>query len=287
MHLTLIGWLHTLACCYALVIGGVMLWRVKGGHAHQRDGRRYIYTMALVNLSALGIYQIGGFNVFHVLALGTLASLAIAFASARWRRPGRYWLRIHLTAIIFSYYQLIGGLINEAFARAPPLQGQQALLGLTHAVAMVVFLMMLSYFWGQTARMKAAALMLAAAAGAAQAGTLTLDLKGVDAGKGSLMIAVYDSSEHFLRKSMRKLAVPAGDASMQVKLADLPPGDYAVALFQDVNSNGKMDTMLFGIPSEPSGFSNNAKGSFGPPTYETARFTLPADGKTIGIELHK
>jgi len=287
MHLTWTGWLHTLACCYALISGGVLLWRAKGGGAHRRQGRRYLGAMVLANLTALGIYQIGSFNVFHVLALCTLASLAIAFASARWRKPGRYWLRIHLSAILFSYYQLIGGLVNEVFVRVPALQGQKAMVGLTQGVVMIVFLMVLSYFWGRTARNRAAALALAALAGTAQAGTLTLDLNGVAAGKGPLVIALYDSDKTFLRKPMRTLTAPAGEAAMQVQLPDVAPGEYAVSLYQDINNNGKMDTMMFGIPSEPTGTSNNAVGNFGPPKYEAARFTMAPDGKTLAIELHK
>ncbi|MYN11325.1 DUF2141 domain-containing protein [Pseudoduganella aquatica] len=287
MHLTLTGWLHTLACSYALIIGGAMLWRAKGGAVHRRDGMRYIYAMLLANLTALGVYQLGGFNVFHILALCTLLSLAVAFASARWRKPGRYWLRIHLSAMLFSYYQLVGGLINEAFVRIPALHGQKAMAGLAQGVAMMVFLMVLSYFWGKTARSSAAAIALAALASSAQAGTLTLDLKGVQAGQGNLVIALYNSSEDFLKKPLRKLTVPAANAAMRVDLTDVPAGDYAVSLFQDINSDGKLDTRMFGIPTEPTGTSNNAKGSFGPPKYEAARFTVSADGKAIPIELHK
>jgi uncharacterized protein (DUF2141 family) len=187
---------------------------------------------------------------------------------------------------VFSYYQLIGGLINELFSRVPSLIGQQAMLGLSQGLTIVVFLMILSYFWGRTARGAAAAIALAALATTAQASTLTLDLKGVIPGKGSVAIVVYDSSE-FPAQGHEEKIVPAGEAAMQVKLEDLAPGDYAVALFQDVNGNGKLDTMIFGIPSEPTGFSNDAEGSFGPPKYEAARFSLPADGKTIGITLHK
>ncbi|MEV4781098.1 DUF2141 domain-containing protein [Burkholderia sp. LMU1-1-1.1] len=287
MHLTFIGWLHTLACVYALYIGGLVLWRAKGGTTHRRDGRRYLCAMLVVNVTALGIYQIGHFNVFHVLALCTLASLAIAFASARWRKPGRHWLRIHLSAIVFSYYQLIGGLINEAFVRVPALQGERALVGLAQGAAMIMFLMILSYFWGRTARNGAAAVALAALTSTAQAGTLTLDLTGVAAGKGPLMVAVYDNGKDFLRKPMRTLKATATASTTLVKLPDLAPGEYAVSLYQDINDNGKMDTLVFGIPSEPTGTSNNAPSNFGPPKYEAARFTMPADDKTLAIDLHK
>lgn len=287
MHLTFIGWLHTLACVYALLIGGLVLWRAKGGDSHRRDGQRYLAAMLVVNLTALGIYQIGNFNIFHVLALCTLASVALAFASARWRKPQRHWLRIHLSAVIFSYYQLIGGLINEAFVRVPALQGERALVGLAQGVALMVFLMILAYFWGRTARGGAAAMALAALASTAQAGTLTLDLAGVAAGKGPLVVAVYDNGKDFLRKPLRTLTAAAGGAATQVKLPDMAPGEYAVAIYQDINSNGKMDTSLFGIPSEPTGISNNAEGKYGPPTYEAARFTMPADDRTLAIALHK
>ena len=38
--------------------------------------------------------------------------------------------------------------------------------------------------------------------------------------------------------------------------------------------NEKLDTNFFGIPKEQFGFSNNAKGRFGPPSFESASFEL-------------
>ncbi|MEN8835700.1 MAG: DUF2141 domain-containing protein [Polaribacter sp.] len=55
-------------------------------------------------------------------------------------------------------------------------------------------------------------------------------------------------------------------------------------MFYDENNNGKMDTKLFGVPKEPYGFSNNAKGFMGPPSFEEAKFTL-ASNKKIKILL--
>lgn len=124
-------------------------------------------------------------------------------------------------------------------------------------------------------------------AGGARAADLSLDLTGVAPGKGEVMVALYDSADHFLHKPLRRVAVPASDAALRVKLADLAPGEYAVSLYQDVNGNKKMDTHMFGIPAEPYGFSNNAEGSFGPPKFDAAKVALPADGRTIAIALHK
>jgi len=38
-----------------------------------------------------------------------------------------------------------------------------------------------------------------------------------------------------------------------------------------------------GMPVEPYGFANNARGSFGPPSFQAASVALPAQG--VAIEL--
>src|SRR4051812_16573780 len=58
--------------------------------------------------------------------------------------------------------------------------------------------------------------------------------------------------------------VPAKGASdskgqITVKFADLPEGNYAVAVIHDVNDNHKLDTGFMGIPTERWGSSNNPK----------------------------
>jgi uncharacterized protein (DUF2141 family) len=43
--------------------------------------------------------------------------------------------------------------------------------------------------------------------------------------------------------------------------------------------------MMFGIPSEDYGFSNDAAGSFGPPEYKDAAFILNSPEKKITINI--
>ena len=45
-----------------------------------------------------------------------------------------------------------------------------------------------------------------------------------------------------------------------------------------------MDTNFLGIPKEPIGISNNAKGFMGPPKYKDAKFELKHD-KTLKINI--
>ena len=65
---------------------------------------------------------------------------------------------------------------------------------------------------------------------------------------------------------------------------ELPDGIYAIGLYVDSNNNEQLDTNFFGIPTEQFGFSNNAKGRFGPPLFESASFELDAL-KEISINL--
>jgi uncharacterized protein (DUF2141 family) len=42
-----------------------------------------------------------------------------------------------------------------------------------------------------------------------------------------------------------------------------------------------LNTNLFGIPTEGFAFSNNAMGSFGPPSYESCTFVVPEGAGVI------
>ncbi|HJV02182.1 MAG TPA: DUF2306 domain-containing protein [Burkholderiaceae bacterium] len=151
LHLSAIGWLHTLASLYALGAGALVLSEPKGDQAHKRAGRQYLYGAALANVSALAIHKIGAFHLFHVFALVSLACLALAFACAYLQAPRRNWLRIHLSAMLFSYYQLVAALVHEVFTRIPGLESRHFPLVYTQGLVMLVFLMTVSYFWGRTA----------------------------------------------------------------------------------------------------------------------------------------
>ena len=53
----------------------------------------------------------------------------------------------------------------------------------------------------------------------------------------------------------------------------------------DENNNGKLDKNLVGIPLEPYGFSNNARGFLGPPSFGDARFQVSGPNTRIEVRL--
>lgn len=125
-------------------------------------------------------------------------------------------------------------------------------------------------------------------------GTLRLTIVGLHADSGHVMVALSDSAEGFrwpdgAGQPVRRvrLHIEAGEAGARAghAFADLPFGTYAIKLFHDRNDNGTLDTNLFGVPTEPYGFSNNARRRFGPPPFAAAKFAFTADDQTIEVRV--
>jgi uncharacterized protein (DUF2141 family) len=121
--------------------------------------------------------------------------------------------------------------------------------------------------------------------GSAGASDLTIEFSVTEGKAGLVYFSVYDSAVNWLKKPFKSgTAILAGNAAKGVVI-DLPAGDYAVTAFHDLNGNGKLDFNFLKIPVEPSGFSNNATGKFGPASFEQARFKLAAASERIEMKL--
>jgi uncharacterized protein (DUF2141 family) len=55
-------------------------------------------------------------------------------------------------------------------------------------------------------------------------------------------------------------------------------------VLHDENENSKMDFNFLGMPLEGYGFSNDASGTFGPPSFEDAAFRLKARPSAVSIK---
>jgi uncharacterized protein (DUF2141 family) len=117
---------------------------------------------------------------------------------------------------------------------------------------------------------------------------LKVEVRGIPSGKGKVLVGVYNKAEGFRDKSF---AVASAEASARqgilvLSIANLKPGTYALAVFHDENGNGKLDTNFLGIPTESYGFSNDARGSFGPPDFSDCSFSLQGS-KSVQLTLKK
>ncbi|CAM1333770.1 DUF2141 domain-containing protein [Tenacibaculum aestuariivivum] len=109
--------------------------------------------------------------------------------------------------------------------------------------------------------------------------TITLHFEGMKSDKGSLYIAIYNKEDRFLKEPLEGRIVKIIDKKVNIVLNNVVKGEYAVSAFHDVNDNSKMDINFLGIPKEPIGISNNAKGFMGPPKYKNAKFEVTEDVK--------
>jgi len=119
------------------------------------------------------------------------------------------------------------------------------------------------------------------------AAPLSLRLTNLRSQKGKVLCTLYDGPRGFptdaTAAAQRRQCPIEGEVSI-CRFAPIQRATYAVACFHDENDNGKLDTGLFGIPSEGTVVSNEAKGSFGPPKYDDAKFEFP--GRATELSLH-
>ena len=106
---------------------------------------------------------------------------------------------------------------------------------------------------------------------------ISVSISGLKNNNGYVMIGLYNKKDAFLNKTFKGNSVAINDKKATLVFNDIPNGEYAVSFFHDANSNGKMDTNFVGIPKESYGASNNAKGFFGPPKYDDAKFLVATD----------
>jgi uncharacterized protein (DUF2141 family) len=107
---------------------------------------------------------------------------------------------------------------------------------------------------------------------------ITVNISNLKSDKGTVLIALYKEKDNFLKKRFKGGMFKATDK----KSSFVFKGEYAISFFHDENDNTKMDTKIFGIPKEAYGFSNNASGFMGPPSFEDSKFKL---NKNISITI--
>jgi 4,4'-diapolycopenoate synthase len=118
---------------------------------------------------------------------------------------------------------------------------------------------------------------------------LTIDVHLTQQAHGELAYLVFASPSGFpgdRGKALRHGFLPIPSNAQHLRIdTDLPPGIYAVTVYEDLNSNHKLDHNLIGIPREPVGVSNNPSSRFGPPHFDECSFHLGDTAQTITITL--
>ena len=105
-------------------------------------------------------------------------------------------------------------------------------------------------------------------------------------GGGIVNWALYaDEEQHDSDAQMRGGRTDSTGDSTTVSMGSVEPGRYSVAVFLDEDGDGEFDTNFLGIPREPFGFSNDAMGAMGKPSFDAASFEVGTGGASVELTL--
>ena len=134
------------------------------------------------------------------------------------------------------------------------------------------------------------AVLATGVAGAAfgQAGnSISVNVTGLRNNNGDVRCGLYNSAASFPQSGQQFMGVqaPIADRNATCVFTNVPPGTYAVALFHAEQGETKMRTGFFGQPEEGYGFSRNATGTMGPPSFGAAAYSYPGGASTWQVAI--
>lgn len=106
--------------------------------------------------------------------------------------------------------------------------------------------------------------------------SLRIEIEGLRSSNGQVILEFGNEKGEKISGFFREIE----NGKSVIAIENLKPGSYAFKYFHDENNNQILDLNRIGIPKEGFGYSNNAKGTFGPPSFRKTIFKLNGD-KTL------
>lgn len=119
---------------------------------------------------------------------------------------------------------------------------------------------------------------------AGQEAEILVGVHGIEGDEGSVRIALFDGAEGFTDRPWQAAVVLPRDGSAEWAVR-VPYGTYALGVVHDRDDNGKLNTNLLGMPRERYGFSNDARGTFGPPSFDDASFEVAESSVRVEVRV--
>jgi uncharacterized membrane protein len=111
---------HIVNSTLALVFGFCIFLIAKGTRSHKFFGYGYVISMALLNISAMFIYNLTGrLGPFHIAAIFSFITLVAGFLPAWRRKPAKLWLEYHYQFMCWCYAGLVAAAFSELLTRLP------------------------------------------------------------------------------------------------------------------------------------------------------------------------
>lgn len=115
--------------------------------------------------------------------------------------------------------------------------------------------------------------------------SFTIKISNVKSKAGQVIVALFSNENDFLKKPILSLNKKADGTDLDFSFP-VPEGNYAIAVFHDINNNSMLDKNFVGIPKEPIGFGNNVR-PFGKPGFSECAVHFSINSRESEIKLYK
>lgn len=116
--------------------------------------------------------------------------------------------------------------------------------------------------------------------------TVTLRIEEAVINGGIIYVSLFNSEANYkAREVYHSFSLNADNITLTTELS-LPCGEYLISIYQDGNSNGKLDNNLVGIPRERFGFSNY-DGRSAPGGFQKHKVKITDINNEVVINLYK
>jgi len=128
--------------------------------------------------------------------------------------------------------------------------------------------------------------MFCLSASFAQSSDLIIQIENIEILKGKIMIAAFDNENNFNKKENPSFSdlLNVSNSSLKTTFKSIPQGTYAIALYHDENSDGKLNTTKLRIPTEGVGFSGQHATLYKKPKFNDCVIEIKSD-TTISINI--
>jgi len=116
--------------------------------------------------------------------------------------------------------------------------------------------------------------------------TIVLEIHNVVVNSGTLHMSVSLNEASYKNRLPDLTFEFASNSAIVKQEMNLPIGECVINIYQDINSNGRLDTGLFKIPKEPVGISNWS-GSGPPGNFKKHKINIDETTATVVIKLHQ
>ncbi len=138
---------------------------------------------------------------------------------------------------------------------------------------------------GRRARALAAFAAGLAMAGAARASLVEVAVTGLHDARGHVRVELCTRETFLTSDCPYSGAAPARVGETIVKIANVPPGEYAAQAYHDETDAGFVHQNVLGIPKERIGFSNDAPIHLRGPRFSDAAFAVEGEVERITVRV--